>query len=118
MNPSPEALQSLKEAFGHISLQSSQCVMSTAFLVANIFPELTYDTSTTGLQIRIKSIGLPLGAGLGSSAAFSVSLSGALIQLRNLVFHDLCEINVDDDEWTPPESVLEILNGWSYGTFI
>ena len=37
-----------------------------------------------GLHIHVKSIGLPVGAGLGSSAALGVSVAGALLGLSRL----------------------------------
>ena len=40
----------------------------------------------TGLRISVFSAALPLGAGLGSSAAFSVALAAALLRLRLQVF--------------------------------
>ena len=61
--------------------------MACAFLVTAIMPELIYDQtgefSGRGLAIEVKSVNLPVGAGLGSSAAFSVSVCGALFHLRS-----------------------------------
>lgn len=63
----------------------------TSYLVSTILPELIWNTAHPGLRnlsfnISIKSHGLPIGAGLGSSAAFSVALTGALYRMRQKIF--------------------------------
>ena len=77
-------LQCLKEEFQEYSTQSSQCLMALSYLCANILSDVMdflMDSGAT-LEISAYSQNLPLGAGLGSSAAFSVALSGALLKLR------------------------------------
>ena len=53
--------------------------------------------SMRGLRIEVKSVGLPIGGGLGSSAAFSVALSGALLRLRHKLFKDVYSDEVESD---------------------
>jgi len=68
-----------------------------------------------GLKINVRSHGLPLGAGLGSSAAFSVALAGALILARQFMFLPKSfRVNKDDRVSTPPSEILPILNAWAY----
>ena len=113
-----------------MALPLANSLMSICFLTANIMPELLWGVdgipsqSSRGLKINIRSIGLPVGAGLGSSAAFSVALAGALLRLRQLMFGNLCssEVTLEElsgegnvDGWAPPLAVLNILNGWAYG---
>ncbi|GKV08969.1 hypothetical protein SLEP1_g20538 [Rubroshorea leprosula] len=53
---------------------------------------------------------LPLGAGLGSSAAFCVALSAAFLSLSNSV-----SLDVSQKGWlTYKESELELLNKWAF----
>ncbi|KAG6702095.1 hypothetical protein I3842_07G016900 [Carya illinoinensis] len=53
---------------------------------------------------------LPLGSGLGSSAAFSVALSGAL-----LAFSDSVSLDMSRQEWSVfGESDLELVNKWAF----
>ena len=124
--PSEEVIKSLRDLFQQYHPTTSQGIMSICFLTANILPECIWDNdaSRRGIRVDVKSAGLPIGAGLGSSAAFSVALAAALLRLRQLMYGDLFppdfpveEIAGDDslDGWTPPAVVLNTLNGWAYG---
>ena len=86
-NPKEEELAPMRDEFSHISPQASQGVMAICYLVSRLLPELV--ESGVGLKIDVKSIGLPIGAGLGSSAAFSVALAASLMQMRQRLFADL-----------------------------
>ncbi|KAL2942126.1 Mevalonate kinase [Bienertia sinuspersici] len=53
---------------------------------------------------------LPLGAGLGSSAAYCVSLSGAL-----LAFSEYCELDYSQQGWVSfKNSELDLVNKWAF----
>ncbi|KAK7397218.1 hypothetical protein VNO78_18385 [Psophocarpus tetragonolobus] len=53
---------------------------------------------------------LPLGSGLGSSAAFCVALSAAL-----LAFTDSVSVDLNHQGWLSfPDTVLELLNKWAF----
>ena len=53
---------------------------------------------------------LPLGSGLGSSAAFCVALSGALLS-----FSDSVSLDLSHKGWTSfGESELDLLNKWAF----
>lgn len=53
---------------------------------------------------------LPLGAGLGSSAAFCVSLSGALLALSKC-----CELDYNQQSWVAlKDSELDLVNKWAF----
>ena len=128
--PTDDMLKELEEEFSSLALPLAHCLMAVCFLTANIMPELLWgvdgaaSTTRRGLRVDVRSVGLPVGAGLGSSAAFSVALSGALLRLRQLMFGNLCSSDVTLEElagdgsvdgWSPPLAVLNILNGWAYG---
>lgn len=83
---------------------ASQGVKATVFLISSILPQFIQlitqnDTSDSvlafggelvkGLTIQVRSVGLPIGAGLGSSAAFSVALSATLTRFLEYVNHSL-----------------------------
>ena len=95
--------------------------------------------SQSGLRISIQSVGLPIGAGLGSSAAFSVALAGALIRMRMKLISplelttsacaitasssgssagDLVIIREDDPESRRMyrSQLLHLINGWAYAS--
>ncbi|RHY58444.1 hypothetical protein DYB30_001928 [Aphanomyces astaci] len=52
------------------------------FLVLAILPEL-FDELSVGVQLHVTSGDFPVGAGLGSSAAFCVSVAAALLRSRH-----------------------------------
>lgn len=66
---------------------------------------------SVGLSLNVRSIGLPLGAGLGSSAAYSVALSGASWQL----YHKLrIELELSSDLNIESQDTLKIINDWAF----
>jgi hypothetical protein len=100
-------------------------------MVAYILPQFIWGTNDKnndvrrGLRVKVKSGGLPVGAGLGSSAAFSVATAGALLRLRQLMFADFLSqgpnVTLEDitgsgtDGYSPPTSVLHTINEWAFG---
>jgi hypothetical protein len=121
-------VQSLRTVFVDKNETLAQGLMSISFLAANILPECLWGDgnpeSRRGIKVTVKSEGLPIGAGLGSSASFAVSISAALLRLRQMMFGDLFPPDFPPDEiagdgsaegWAPPAVVLNMLNGWAYG---
>jgi mevalonate kinase len=93
--------------------------MASVFLLACILPEWQANVEH-GITIDIESRGLPIGAGLGSSAAFSVALAGALLLLRQHMMHDVVSgpWNIADlasgTKVKPPVETLRLVNDWAY----
>ena len=118
--PDENILSKLRHEYGALESTASQGLMSTAFLLIHILPE--WLQSNAGLRVEVKSQDLPIGAGLGSSAAFSVALVGALMLYRQRTMADvLSKEDVGSDvavPATPPPSVLAIINEWSYSSEI
>lgn len=89
IDPEEALLIKLKTEFENAPVAATQCLMAIMYLIARVIPEclwpkLNSDVFYGGLRFEIKSRGLPIGAGLGSSAAFSVALSAALFRLKQL----------------------------------
>lgn len=120
--------------------------MALVFLVVGILPELCHPDElmqnqgnglVRGVRIDMKSFGLPIGAGLGSSAAFSVASAGALVRLRQKLIGDIVDpadvdvsmMSTDSETHNNsnnnsknshpiPQSVLSIINGWAFAAEI
>lgn len=71
----------------------------------NLFLYVRYKPATVTVTSE-----LPLGAGLGSSAAFCVALSGALLALS-----ECCELDYSQQGWlTLRNSELDLVNKWAF----
>lgn len=96
-----------------------------------------------GLSMTIKSHGLPIGAGLGSSAAFSVAVAASCLRLQAYIRsttqqqdnNNNNEINIHNEsiiqstlhdnvtnnsskQIKPNAFLLEVINGWAYASEI
>lgn len=63
-----------------------------------------------GVKMQVQSAGLPIGAGLGSSAAFSVATAGAFLQLH----FKMTERNQSWGSERLNNAVLESINAWAF----
>ena len=111
--PTPEVTAALAAQFAELPFAAGQCMMAIVFLFSGIVSTTLHKIRGErflGLKIQVESIGLPIGAGLGSSAAFSVATAGALLQLH----FKMCE---PEESWTSERlnsAVLESINSWAF----
>jgi mevalonate kinase len=66
------------------------------------------------INIVVKSKGLPVGAGLGSSAALSVALSATLLDSKNMLEKSNAAFPVHPENWLPTKPSLDLINYWSF----
>lgn len=84
------------------------------------------DMTDVSLKVNIKSFGLPIGAGLGSSASFSVAAVASALRLQALLFPNQCKSNRSlitstssgAAHVTPASEVLGVINGWAFASEI
>jgi len=122
VNPDDTVLDRLKALLEPSSLPTAalQGLMAICYLTVNILPEYLHP-ATAGLTFDVRSVGLPIGAGLGSSAAFSVALAAALLRARQHTADDVAAgVHVaakspgDVPHLAVPPAVLPLVNGWAY----
>jgi mevalonate kinase len=115
VNPDDAILDKLKAlldaSFPQAALQGLMAIM---YLTLNVLPD--YLASGSGLAFDVRSVGLPIGAGLGSSAAFSVALSAALFRMRQGMEPDVpaATPSADGTYLEIPASLLPTVNAWAY----
>lgn len=74
------------------------------YLVIGILPDIVYDKQKScGIKMHVKAGQLPIGAGLGSSAAFSVACAAALMDAK-----------LKANQIGVPEH-LDTINAWAFG---
>lgn len=143
--PSEATITNLNEALSPATAAGDRAALAPLlFLCRSMLPEIFQTSqkrktsgerihSARGLCISVRSADLPLGAGLGSSAAFSVALAASLLQLRLRLFGDG---NADGHQTVPlttgvsvtlhippaeplsaicpGEEAKRLINGWAY----
>jgi mevalonate kinase len=109
--PSDDFSDVLYELLGDTPAADRQALLPLIFLCTAILPHLFLDATGTpaqGLRLKATSCSLPVGAGLGSSAALCVATAGALLELRRLLH--------TADAHHPAERQLDhgAINEWAY----
>ncbi|XP_069070836.1 mevalonate kinase [Pleurodeles waltl] len=108
ISPHPEEMEKLKEFAGiekHSADTESLAVLTFLYLYLSIC-----ERDLPSLDIAVWSE-LPTGAGLGSSAAYSVCMAAALLTTSGQISCPL-EYGTDTGRWTVDE--LNIINKWAF----
>ncbi|XP_040272524.1 mevalonate kinase [Bufo bufo] len=108
VSPSPEQLDILKTfagAYGGTKDTESLAILAFLYLYLSICGQ-----KLPSLEIVVWSQ-LPTGAGLGSSAAYSVSLAAALLTASEKISYP-AQDNIETARWTQNE--LTLINGWAF----
>eukprot|EP01038_Epipyxis_sp_PR26KG_P010637 gene10637-14284_t len=112
IEPDLDLIKILKDHFSNYEAVVSQGLMAVVFLVANVLSNFVF-FSAKSLRVVIKSHGLPIGAGLGSSASFAVATAGCCFYLREQLANGT--ISITSKEWiVPNQKYLELINKWAY----
>lgn len=95
-----------------------QALSPVIYLLNAIVPRI-FLVPTHGIRILVQSSSLPIGAGLGSSAAFSVATSAALYKLSLLLQRQTQQNyhHCDDDDvlmGRPSNDALQQINNYAY----
>ena len=89
--PSPTVtIPALEAACAGASAAAAKAIVPAVFLAAGVFARELWGpgdggAALPGVRLRVHEPSLPVGAGLGSSAAFSVSTAAALLESRRLL---------------------------------
>lgn len=108
VKPDEDTAQRLKTEFAHLPSAAGQGMIALSYLIGHILQPLL----TSGLHISVKSLGLPIGAGLGSSAAFSVASSAACLQLHHRL--EASKIGESDALLSLTPENLHTINSWAF----
>jgi mevalonate kinase len=129
IHPSKEQQHALPIEFEEDQTIATQGVVTVVYVVANILSDVVWnkmpDETTYDIEVKIKSHGLPIGAGLGSSASFSVAIAGACIKLLRSIRSSITGQQQEDSDlipsvgWLLPDSdTLPLINAWAYAAEI
>ena len=111
VTPEASIQQDLMKEFSSLPFAASQCMMAISYLFYGIISSTwdKYSTGEFGLKVHVKSAGIPIGAGLGSSAAFSVATAGALVRL----YFRMNQPDPYGEQHISP-GTLEVINAWAF----
>ncbi|XP_043354219.1 mevalonate kinase isoform X6 [Dermochelys coriacea] len=108
--PSPEQMESLKEFAGITTgLSATESLGTLAFLYLYLSISAKYG-QVPSVEIVVWSE-LPTGAGLGSSAAYSVCLAAALLTACGAIG---CPLEEEKPVVRWPEEELDLINRWAF----
>jgi mevalonate kinase len=105
----------LKEYFQDVENKNiSQGMSAATFLLTNLVPSSTLK-QCSAISLSVQSKGLPVGAGLGSSAAFSVALAAAYCKVRQHVLFPDQSSSIAECK-SPGAAQLEVINRWAFAS--
>lgn len=108
-----EAIQKILAAeFSQYQPAISQAMPALVYLIGHIVYPKVKLLPHTGISVKVKSVSLPIGAGLGSSAAFNVALSAACIRLYSKLQDP--DNTLTTATTTIPSEYLDIINEWAF----
>ena len=125
IRPHDEIILGLHNKYSNIKQDALRQSMGAFIYTAiGILKEQLYDTPNMkskgyGLVAMVESKGLPLGAGLGSSAAFSVAASASLILLREILLNNSLDSEYKHkliENKMPSKILLDEINIWAYAS--
>jgi mevalonate kinase len=121
VKPSDVQKSSLHDLLANSNPHLSQGVITVVYLVGSILSDVIWGRNAMvqkeecDIEVNVKSHGLPIGAGLGSSAAFSVAVAGALVEIALTASGKLNVNVIDSSPWRTPDSdILPVINDWAY----
>lgn len=124
--PSPEMVSKMMSTIGTgVSTQVCQSTAAFNFLALRMLRGngVLEQAGMVGVSARVKSRGLPLGAGLGSSGAFSVAMAAACMCLEgqlspptSAIHLDVKTVFEDPAQPPPPPHRLEQINEWAFAS--
>jgi len=123
--PSKGALAALERLFAALDVHRRKAASCIAYLTCGILHELVRGNAdlNRGLRVEVEAVNLPVGAGLGSSAAFSVAAAGCLLNLQAQTFISgggaLSCVECADGGvagMRPDSSVLDKVNEWAFAS--
>jgi mevalonate kinase len=129
VNPDAPTTEHLAQTFDNQPVALKSGMLSVVYLVGKILSRYVRENGgTSGLQMSIESLGLPIGAGLGSSASFSVAVAASCLRLQALLHPDseqnaalLASLNSGSETGgsiTPATPALDAINGWAFASEI
>lgn len=127
MNPDEEVKAALNTLFLSERLEVRNAMMSVVYIVGKVLSNFVHsDTISVGLSMTVTSLGLPIGAGLGSSASFSVAAVASCLRLQALLApqqgaqsSSIAGTALCSAEPAVPDAVsLDVINGWAFASEI
>lgn len=99
----------LQNEFSDYPSAATQGMMASSYIFVHVvlpcLIQSVHDLSSRNALLRVKSMGLPIGAGLGSSAAFAVAVAGSCVQMK----HKILKSNQPLTDETK-----KMINAWAY----
>jgi len=127
VNPNEEVKVALNTLFLSERLEVRNAMMSVVYIVGKVLSDFVHsDTISLGLSMTVTSLGLPIGAGLGSSASFSVAAVASCLRLQALLAPQrstqsasIAGTASSAGEHVVPDAVsLDVINGWAFASEI